>query len=43
MDQILEDIEGAASDDPVFSILDQKGHGEEEELCSSICCDTGLL
>lgn len=31
MDQILEDIQRAASDDPVFSILDQKGHGEEEE------------
>lgn len=43
MDQILEDIERAASDDPVFSILDQNGHGEEEELCSSICCDAGLL
>lgn len=32
MEQILEDIQRAASDDPVFSILDQKGHGEEEEL-----------
>lgn len=31
MDQILEDIQGAAADDPVFSILDQKGRGEEEE------------
>lgn len=31
MDQILEDIENAADDDPVFSILEQKGHGEEEE------------
>lgn len=34
MDQILEDIQRAASDDPVFSILDQKGPGEQEELCS---------
>lgn len=34
MDQILEDIQRAASDDPVFSILDQKEPGEQEELCS---------
>lgn len=32
MDQILQDIQSAAPDDPVFSILDQKGRGEEEEL-----------
>lgn len=34
VEQILEDIQKAASDDPVFSILDQEGHGEEEELRS---------
>lgn len=36
MDQILEDIQRAAAEDPVFSILDQKEHGEEEELCSAL-------
>lgn len=30
VDQILEDIQRAAADDPVFSILDQGGHGEGE-------------
>lgn len=36
MDQILEDIQRAAADDPVFSILDQKEHGEEVGLCSAM-------
>lgn len=29
MDQILEDIQRAAADDPVFSVLDEQGQGEE--------------
>lgn len=43
MDQILEDIQRAAPDDPVFSILDQKGPGEEEERCGrcSLRCSSG--
>lgn len=35
MDQVLEDIRSAAADDPVFSILDPKGRGEDEEQRSS--------
>uniref|UniRef100_A0A3B4XMN7 Uncharacterized protein n=1 Tax=Seriola lalandi dorsalis TaxID=1841481 RepID=A0A3B4XMN7_SERLL len=33
VDQILEDINRAAPNDPVFSILEQTGHGESTQIC----------
>lgn len=35
MEQVLEEIRGAAADDPVFSVLEQKSPGEDEEPGSS--------
>lgn len=33
VDQILEDINRAAPNDPVFSILEQTGQGESTQTC----------